>query len=122
MAGKWRLGYICVTDNPGVRTATEGSGWQANYEPVPEPSNLALVLCGLTATTLLWCPRHPSRNPWARHTQEPVPDIPRVCYNAVNLYSPDIHQTCEVRNMLAWQKLPKTIQRHWLSIYSQSSS
>ena len=41
-----------IYDNPGVTTITEGSGWQANFEPVPEPPSLALILCGITATLL----------------------------------------------------------------------
>jgi len=41
---------ILVYDNPGVSTLTEGRGWQANFEPVPEPSGLALIMCGLMAT------------------------------------------------------------------------
>lgn len=39
-----------IYDNPGLRTIAKGSGWQANFEPVPEPSSLALTMCGLTAT------------------------------------------------------------------------
>lgn len=39
-----------IYDNPGLRTITEGSGWQVNFEVVPEPSSLALTMCGLTAT------------------------------------------------------------------------
>ena len=44
-------------DNPGVMTLTRDSGWQANFEPVPEPSSLALIMCALTATAFLRCPR-----------------------------------------------------------------
>ena len=46
-----------IYDNAGVQTITEGSGWQVNFEAVPEPSSLALIMCGLTATAFLRCPR-----------------------------------------------------------------
>lgn len=32
---------------------TESSGWQANFVPVPEPSGIALILCGLTTIAFL---------------------------------------------------------------------
>ena len=46
-----------IVDNPGLFTITEGSGWQVNFEAVPEASSLALIMCGLTATAFLRCPR-----------------------------------------------------------------
>ena len=46
-----------IFDNPGVQTITEGSGWQANFEPVPEPSTLTLIVCGITATMSHRCRR-----------------------------------------------------------------
>lgn len=42
-----------VFDGPGVRTVTESSGWQANFAPVPEPSSLALLVCGFAALVSL---------------------------------------------------------------------
>jgi hypothetical protein len=42
-----------IYNNPGVSTITEGRGWQANFEPVPEPSSLAVTMCGLIATVFL---------------------------------------------------------------------
>jgi hypothetical protein len=38
-----------IFSNPGVETITQGSGWQANFTPTPEPSTIALVACGLAA-------------------------------------------------------------------------
>jgi hypothetical protein len=46
-----------IYDNPGVSTLTEGGGWQANFEPVPEPSSLALIMCGFAATMFHRCQR-----------------------------------------------------------------
>jgi hypothetical protein len=46
-----------IYDNPGVSTMTEGRGWQANFEPVPEPSSLAFTMCGLIATMFHQCRR-----------------------------------------------------------------
>jgi hypothetical protein len=40
-------------------------------------------------------------------TQQPIPDIPRSCYNPVKLRSPDIHRTWNVRNLRARQALSK---------------
>jgi hypothetical protein len=36
-----------ILEVPGVRTVEQFTGWQANFEPVPEPSCLVLELCGL---------------------------------------------------------------------------
>jgi hypothetical protein len=36
-----------VLVDTGTRTVTEGTGWQANFVPTPEPSTLALMVCGL---------------------------------------------------------------------------
>lgn len=38
---------------PGVEEITQGSGWQADFSPVPEPTSATLVIAGLTAITLL---------------------------------------------------------------------
>ncbi len=40
---------VVIYDYPGVRTITQGFGWQANFEPVPEQSSIALILCGFAA-------------------------------------------------------------------------
>jgi len=36
-----------ILDVPGDETITQGSGWQANFSPVPEPSSLVLMVFGL---------------------------------------------------------------------------
>jgi Divergent InlB B-repeat domain len=41
-----------VLSNTGL-TITQGTGWQANFAPVPEPSSLTLLVCGLTSIILL---------------------------------------------------------------------
>jgi hypothetical protein len=41
-----------LTDN-GVLTITENSGWQANFVPVPEPSNATLTVFGITVVVWL---------------------------------------------------------------------
>jgi hypothetical protein len=41
-----------INDNPGISTLTESSGWQANFEAVPEPSIMAMMACGLTVIVL----------------------------------------------------------------------
>ena len=46
-----------IYDNPGVNTITEGSGWQVNFEAVPEPSSLALIMCGFAASMFHRCQR-----------------------------------------------------------------
>jgi hypothetical protein len=38
---------------PGVSTVTEAFGWQADFVPVPEPSSLAVIVCGLAASLFL---------------------------------------------------------------------
>ena len=42
-----------IFDDPGVLTITQSRGWQANFEPVPEPSETALMTCGYSAFILL---------------------------------------------------------------------
>jgi len=42
-------------DVPGVRTVTRSEGWQVNFVPVPEPSSLALILCGLAFAAVMNC-------------------------------------------------------------------
>jgi hypothetical protein len=37
-----------IANNPGL-TVVQSYGWQANFVPVPEPSSIALIACGLTA-------------------------------------------------------------------------
>ena len=43
---------MVLLNNPGVETITQSSGWQANFVPAPEPSTIALVVCGLVAIGL----------------------------------------------------------------------
>lgn len=50
-----------IYDNPGVRTITEGTGWQANFVTIPEPSSSMLIASGLTATMLFGCRRFQHR-------------------------------------------------------------
>jgi len=40
---------VFLIDDPGIRIITETGGWQANFEPIPEPSSIALILCSFTA-------------------------------------------------------------------------
>jgi hypothetical protein len=56
--------------------------------------------------TSRYIPAEP-RSSRVRHAQQPILDLPSVCYNAVNLHSPDIHQTCNVRILLARLGLSK---------------
>lgn len=37
-----------IQDSPGL-TVVQSYGWQANFVSVPEPSSIALIVCGLTA-------------------------------------------------------------------------
>ena len=41
-----------IVDTPSLMI-TESSGWQANFVPVPEPSSITLIICGLTAIVFL---------------------------------------------------------------------
>ncbi len=43
-----------LLDNPGVTMLTESRGWQANFVAVPEPSSIALIVCGLGVTVYFW--------------------------------------------------------------------
>ena len=36
-------------------TIEDSSGWQVNFEPVPEPSDLALLICGLSVIVFVRC-------------------------------------------------------------------
>jgi hypothetical protein len=44
---------VQVLYNTNGSALTEGSGWQANFVPIPEPSVIALIACGVTAMALL---------------------------------------------------------------------
>jgi hypothetical protein len=44
---------VQIVVNTGVELITENSGWQANFVPVPEPSNAALMASGFTIAVLL---------------------------------------------------------------------
>jgi hypothetical protein len=56
--------------------------------------------------TSRYIPAEP-RSSRVRHAQQPILCLPSVCYNAVNLHPPDIHQTCNVRILLARLGLSK---------------
>jgi hypothetical protein len=55
-------------------TIEDRFGWQANFEPVPEPSNLALLMCGLSVVVFARCtrccltPRAAANGPTARQS------------------------------------------------------
>jgi hypothetical protein len=44
---------VVIADNPSL-TITQGTGWQVNFVQVPEPSRIALFVCGLTAILFRW--------------------------------------------------------------------
>lgn len=61
-----------LVDNPGSATLTESSGWQANFEAVPEPSIMAMMACGLAVIVFLRRRRFQNDNAEAdRHRIEP---------------------------------------------------
>jgi hypothetical protein len=59
--------------NPNI---TESFGWQANFVPIPEPSNLTLVVFSLTLIMLVWYGRFRRDRPCCltpRWSQRPLP-------------------------------------------------
>lgn len=49
-----------ISDIPGVQTVSEGQGWQADFDPIPEPTSITLLGGGMLA---LWLHRRKSLSP-----------------------------------------------------------
>lgn len=54
-----------ITPDNEDPTISEIAGWQANFVPVPEPSDVEIIVCGFAAVALLWR-RRPGKQPRCR--------------------------------------------------------
>jgi hypothetical protein len=62
-----------IADTPTL-TIVQSYGWQANFAPVPEPTSLALIACGLTAILFGWSKQFRNNNHVAQflHRRHPT--------------------------------------------------